>query len=43
MLESLEALVRAESPSSDLTACRRVLEVAADIAASELDTPARIE
>ena len=43
MLESLEALVRAESPSNDLTACRRVLEVAASIAARELDTPARIE
>ena len=43
MLESLEALVRAESPSSDLAACRRVLEVAANIAARELDTPARIE
>jgi glutamate carboxypeptidase len=43
MLESLEALVRAESPSSDLAACQRVLEVAADIAARELDAPARIE
>jgi glutamate carboxypeptidase len=43
MLESLEALVRAESPSNDLAACQRVLEVAADIAARELDTPARIE
>jgi glutamate carboxypeptidase len=43
MLESLEALVRAESPSSDLTACRRVLEVAADIAVRELDAPAQVE
>jgi len=43
MLESLEALVRAESPSDDLAACRRVVEVAADIAARELSTPARVE
>ena len=43
MLESLEALVRAESPSNDLAACRRVLEVAIDIAARELDAPARVE
>ena len=43
MLESLEALVRAESPSDDLAACRRVLEVAATIAARELETPATIE
>lgn len=43
MLESLEALVRAESPSDDVAACRRVLEVAADIAARELEVPAAIE
>jgi glutamate carboxypeptidase len=43
MLQSLEALVRAESPSSDLVACQRVLEVAADIADRELTTPATIE
>ena len=43
MLQSLEALVRAESPSSDVAACRRALEVAADIASRELTTPATIE
>ena len=43
MLESLEALVRAESPSDDLAACRRVLAVAADIAQRELTSPATIE
>lgn len=43
MLDSLEALVRAESPSDDLPACHRVLEVAADIAARELGIPATIE
>lgn len=42
MLDSLEALVRTESPSDDVAACRRVLEVAANIAARELETPATI-
>ncbi len=36
MLDSLEALVRAESPSDDLAACQRVLAVASEIAAREL-------
>jgi glutamate carboxypeptidase len=43
-VEQLEALVRAESPSHDLDACRRCAEVAGDIGASLLgDPPARVD
>lgn len=43
MLDSLEALVRAESPSDDLAACQRVLEVASQIAIRELNIAAEIK
>ena len=43
MLAALEALVRAESPSEDLEACRNVVILAADIATRLLGTPAQIK
>lgn len=43
MLAALEALVRAESPSEDLDACRSVVILAADIATRVLGTPAQIK
>ena len=42
MLSSLETLVRCESPTEDLAACREVVEVASSIAAEVLGTPAQI-
>lgn len=42
MLASLEALVRAESPSDDLAACRDVVILASDIATRVLGVPAQI-
>ncbi len=41
-LQSLEALVRCESPTEDLAACNEVMFVAAEIAKDVLGTPARI-
>ena len=43
MLAALEALVRAESPSEDIDACRSVVILAADIATRVLGTPAQIK
>jgi glutamate carboxypeptidase len=43
MLQTLEALVRCESPSDDLAACRKVVELANEIATKELGTPAEIK
>lgn len=43
MLQALEALVRCESPSEDLAACRNVVELANDIAAKELGAAAEIK
>ena len=43
MLAALEALVRAESPSEDVEACRNVVILAADIATRVLGTPAQIK
>lgn len=42
MLAALEALVRCESPSDDLDACRDVVRLASDIATRVLGTPAEI-
>ena len=42
MLQALEALVRCESPSEDLNACRKVVELANEIATRELGSPAEI-
>jgi len=42
MLSALETLVRCESPTEDLAACREVVEVASAIAADVLGTPAQI-
>ena len=42
MLQALEALVRCESPSEDLAACRKVVSLANEIAKAELGTPAEI-
>lgn len=42
MLDALELLVRAESPTEDLAACRNVLDVANQIAISELGKAAEI-
>ena len=41
-LAALEALVRCESPSEDLAACRRVIELANQILTEELGKPAEI-
>jgi glutamate carboxypeptidase len=43
MLATLEALVRCESPSDDLDACRSVVTLASDIATRVLGTPAQIK
>lgn len=43
MLATLEALVRCESPSEDLDACRNVVALASDIATRVLGTPAQIK
>ena len=43
MLSALETLVRAESPSDDLAACRKVVELANEIAVKELGKPAEIK
>jgi glutamate carboxypeptidase len=42
MLSAIEALVRCESPSEDLAACRSVVRLASDIATRVLGTPAEI-
>jgi glutamate carboxypeptidase len=42
MLTALEALVRCESPTEDLTACREVVKIASDIAAQVLGSAAEI-
>ena len=42
MLAELEALVRVESPSDDLAACKKVVTAASDIASRVLGTPAQI-
>ena len=41
-LANLEKLVRCESPSEDLAACKKVLQLANEIAISELGSPAEI-
>jgi glutamate carboxypeptidase len=43
MLAALEALVRCESPTEDLDACRNVVRLASDIATRVLGTPAEIK
>ena len=43
MLAALEALVRCESPTEDLEACRNVVRLASDIATRVLGTPAEIK
>lgn len=42
MLDAIEELVRCESPSEDLDACRAVVSLASDIAARVLGTPADV-
>lgn len=42
MLQALESLVRAESPTEDLAACRKVVELASKIAETELGSAAQI-
>ena len=42
MLSALEKLVRLESPTQDLDACRAVIELASEIACDVLGTPAQI-
>jgi glutamate carboxypeptidase len=42
MLSAIEALVRCESPSEDIEACRSVVKLASDIATRVLGTPAEI-
>lgn len=42
MLSALEKLVRLESPTEDLAACRAVIELASQIALDVLGTPAQI-
>jgi len=42
MLQDLESLVRCESPSEDLSACKKVVQLANEIAARELGTAAEI-
>jgi len=42
MLAALEALVKLESPTEDLDACRDVVHLASDIATRILGTPAEI-
>lgn len=43
MLQALEVLVRCESPSEDLNACKKVIEVANEITAKELGIAADIQ
>ena len=43
MLAALEALVRCESPTEDLEACRSVVRLASDIATRVLGIPAQIK
>lgn len=43
MLAALEALIRCESPSDDLAACRSVVTLASDIATRVLGVPAQIK
>ena len=43
MLAALEALVRCESPTDDLAACRSVVTLASDIATRVLGVPAQIK
>jgi glutamate carboxypeptidase len=43
MLAAIEALVKCESPSEDLDACRAVVSLASDIATRVLGTPAQIK
>ncbi|MEN9687686.1 MAG: hypothetical protein RL381_698 [Actinomycetota bacterium] len=43
MLAALEALVRCESPTEDLDACRSVVQLASDIATRVLGVPAQIK
>ncbi|CAB4881130.1 unannotated protein [freshwater metagenome] len=43
MLPAIEALVKCESPSEDLDACRSVVTLASDIATRVLGTPAQIK
>ena len=43
MLAALEALVRCESPSEDIDACRSVVKLASDIATRVLGVPAQIK
>jgi glutamate carboxypeptidase len=43
MLAALEALVRCESPTEDLEACRSVVQLAGDIATRVLGIPAQIK
>jgi glutamate carboxypeptidase len=43
MLAALEALVRCESPTEDIDACRSVVRLASDIATRVLGTPAEIK
>ena len=43
MLSAIEALVRCESPSEDIEACRNVVRLASDIATRVLGTPAQIK
>jgi glutamate carboxypeptidase len=42
MLAALEALVKLESPTEDLEACRDVVRLASEIATRVLGTPAEI-
>jgi len=43
MLAALEALVRCESPTQDVDACRNVVRLASDLATRVLGTPAEIK
>lgn len=43
MLPAIEALVKCESPSEDIDACRAVVKLASDIATRVLGTPAQIK
>jgi len=43
MLADIEALVRCESPSDDLAACKKVVALASDIATRVLGVPAQIK
>jgi glutamate carboxypeptidase len=43
MLAAIEALVKCESPSEDIDACRSVVTLASDIATRVLGTPAQIK